>query len=405
MKNYYQILEVNENSSVEEIKQAYRNLAKKYHPDINKSPDAQQRFIEISEAYEVLLQLAAEQDETQQQVDYEDFLRDIREAAKKQARLRYEKFERQHEAFRESGLYDVGLLFKYIGKILLPIISLVMIFIPFFVCISEHSILPFFYLFFFWLIGGILLIYVYQEKDKYFRVGKFYYSYRKIKELYLKTNENITEECFYCEGLKANSISFKLELVEVKDIQLRNDGPMQHQAGYNRKNITIIFPRSQKAFVIHSLASLIKLCSIFGSLFFLSISSMVWRFIGGILIGWMLSSALLLFSQTRSKTAYLISYGMFIKIILWLGVISTCSVFQLSPFNINTTPFINFGVVFYLIFDAIIEQILKIPKKFKLFMPLPKQYINLMGHFEKKCMLYLEIPFWTTIYPFFRWLF
>ena len=158
MKNYYQILGVSENSSVEEIKQAYRKLAKKYHPDINKLPDAHQRFIEISEAYEVLFQRAAGKDKAQPQVDYEEFLRDVRETAKKQARMRYEKFEHQHKAFRESGLYDVGLLFKYIGKILLPIFSLGMIFIPLSVCISERSIFPFFYLCFFWLIGGFYFI-------------------------------------------------------------------------------------------------------------------------------------------------------------------------------------------------------------------------------------------------------
>ena len=405
MKNYYQILEVSENSSIEEIKQAYRKLAKQYHPDINKLPDAHHRFIEISEAYEVLFQRAACKDKAQPQVDYEEFLRDVRETAKKQARMRYEKFEHQHKAFRESGLYDVGLLFKYIGKILLPIISLCMIFIPVSVCISERSIFPFFYLCFFWLIGGFLLYNSYQQKDKYFNLGKFYYSYNKIKELYIRTNDNTLDECFYCNGLKANSIPFKMELIKVKDIKLRNNGPMQHQAGYNRKNIIIIFPRSQKAFIIHSIISTLKLCCILGSLLFLPITSIVWRFIGGILLGWMVSSALLLFFQTRSKTAYMISYGMMIKIILWLSVISYCSVFNLSTFNIYTTALINFGIVFYLFLDAFTEQILKIPHKLNLFKPLPKQYINLTKHFEEKCMLYLEIPFWTTIYPFVRWIF
>ncbi|MDZ7811071.1 MAG: DnaJ domain-containing protein [Arhodomonas sp.] len=37
-----------------EIKRAYRKLARKYHPDVSKEPDAEQRFKEISEAYEVL---------------------------------------------------------------------------------------------------------------------------------------------------------------------------------------------------------------------------------------------------------------------------------------------------------------------------------------------------------------
>lgn len=53
-KDYYKILGVSRDASKEEIKRAYRRLALKYHPDRNKSPDAEERFKEISEAYAVL---------------------------------------------------------------------------------------------------------------------------------------------------------------------------------------------------------------------------------------------------------------------------------------------------------------------------------------------------------------
>ena len=53
-KNYYEILEVSVNATTAEIKTAYRKLARKYHPDINKSPEAIERFKEISTAYETL---------------------------------------------------------------------------------------------------------------------------------------------------------------------------------------------------------------------------------------------------------------------------------------------------------------------------------------------------------------
>lgn len=53
-KDYYKILGVSRNASQEEIKRAYRKLAHKYHPDISKEKDAEQRFKEIGEAYEVL---------------------------------------------------------------------------------------------------------------------------------------------------------------------------------------------------------------------------------------------------------------------------------------------------------------------------------------------------------------
>lgn len=53
-KNYYDVLGVGKDASPEEIKSAYRRQAKKYHPDINKEPDAAEKFKEINEAYECL---------------------------------------------------------------------------------------------------------------------------------------------------------------------------------------------------------------------------------------------------------------------------------------------------------------------------------------------------------------
>lgn len=53
-KDYYEILGVPRNATKEEIKKAYRRLALKYHPDRNKSPEAEEKFKEISEAYAVL---------------------------------------------------------------------------------------------------------------------------------------------------------------------------------------------------------------------------------------------------------------------------------------------------------------------------------------------------------------
>jgi molecular chaperone DnaJ len=52
MKNYYDILGVNENASQEDIKKAYRKLSKQYHPDVN--PDGEEKFKDISEAYDIL---------------------------------------------------------------------------------------------------------------------------------------------------------------------------------------------------------------------------------------------------------------------------------------------------------------------------------------------------------------
>ncbi len=53
-RDYYEIMGVDRNATQDEIKRAYRKLARKYHPDISKDPDAEAKFKEMGEAYEVL---------------------------------------------------------------------------------------------------------------------------------------------------------------------------------------------------------------------------------------------------------------------------------------------------------------------------------------------------------------
>jgi len=53
-KDYYEILGISRDASTDEIKKAYRKLALKYHPDKNKEKQAEEKFKEAAEAYDIL---------------------------------------------------------------------------------------------------------------------------------------------------------------------------------------------------------------------------------------------------------------------------------------------------------------------------------------------------------------
>jgi len=53
-RDYYEVLGVSRDVSESDLKSAFRNLARKYHPDVNDAPDAEDKFKEINEAYGVL---------------------------------------------------------------------------------------------------------------------------------------------------------------------------------------------------------------------------------------------------------------------------------------------------------------------------------------------------------------
>ena len=53
-RDFYEVLGISKTANADEIKRAYRKKAKQYHPDICKEPDAEEKFKEVQEAYEVL---------------------------------------------------------------------------------------------------------------------------------------------------------------------------------------------------------------------------------------------------------------------------------------------------------------------------------------------------------------
>src|SRR5659263_630888 len=104
-RDYYEILGLDKKASTDDIKASYRKLAMQYHPDKNKSPDAEEKFKEISESYAVLSDSNKRQQYDQfghagidgrysqedifKGVDFEDLVRDFGGADPQEAEVEY----------------------------------------------------------------------------------------------------------------------------------------------------------------------------------------------------------------------------------------------------------------------------------------------------------------------------
>jgi curved DNA-binding protein len=110
-KDYYKILGVDKNAGMDIIKKQYRKLARMYHPDVSKSSDAEQRFKELGEAYEVLKdpekrklyeQYGAEWKTSKQQEEYRQQYR--------------QQYQEQAGAQHSDGGFDFGESFENAGE-------------------------------------------------------------------------------------------------------------------------------------------------------------------------------------------------------------------------------------------------------------------------------------------------
>lgn len=115
---YLEILNLNPGATKGEIKAAYRMLSKKYHPDVNNSPDAQERFVEINEAYKFLTEVGPSPHHEQVSYDYNPYHQEYEE---RRRRARQYAFRQAAEAQRRqeaSIKYALG-IFNSLAYIIL----------------------------------------------------------------------------------------------------------------------------------------------------------------------------------------------------------------------------------------------------------------------------------------------
>jgi hypothetical protein len=126
LSDYYEILGISADSSLEEIKKAYRKKAYLYHPDINHSPQAKDLFISATEAYEFLLSNFGkiEDDEAAYLKAMENWRRYRQERSNQRARA-YARAS--YNKFRESKIYRTTRIFDATRIIYSLVISVVVL--------------------------------------------------------------------------------------------------------------------------------------------------------------------------------------------------------------------------------------------------------------------------------------
>lgn len=133
---YYEILNISTYASSNEILIAFRKLAKQYHPDKNKNPDATTKFIQIYEAYKILSnpetkskydKFLHNKDIITQDSQFNDFVKNAKNEGKTFANTTYYKtmikiLKKVKNGFIETGLFIIYLFLITLTEVILPLL-------------------------------------------------------------------------------------------------------------------------------------------------------------------------------------------------------------------------------------------------------------------------------------------
>lgn len=408
-KNYYRVLGLSPGATKKQIKSAYRQLALKYHPDRNNSAGAAKKFQEVTEAYDKLLDPPGYMEErasTYEERVASEIYRREREKMQRRARAQREKKRQQDEYFNRPEWHDPILLLRYTANGFLLLMALSAIVLPilaaFFVTpesLAGTSI--------FMIMGIILLVFIYQKRKHWFRLGKFNVSWKELLDFFRHVpGKPSNDKCCYCRSAMADGKAYKIELLKTVDIIVQSYGALNHSARYKNKVKRVVVPRSSKAVYYHRLVSLIKLLTVQAFLIFFPVESFLWRFIAGLFCAGMLSSVVLLLARVRSKVSYLLTPGLIVKVLIWLVTLSLISKFG-PGFNIQISSYVYLvvaGLFFFL--DMIFDLVLGfLPFYRKMFIPVIKQGTVLDSLYRDGYQNYQELPVYSVVFPLLRWLF
>jgi hypothetical protein len=148
--SYYDILGIQADATEVEIRRAYRRMAKQFHPDVNKAPDAEQQFLKIKNAYDILLNGANSNSYHQRYQNpmssYDSYMawkRRQRVKAEEEARIRFQEFLKNKEKLQQSVWYYPLYLFMYIATGFCYLLSAGIILLSAYVIQKTHIVVVF----------------------------------------------------------------------------------------------------------------------------------------------------------------------------------------------------------------------------------------------------------------------